>query len=47
MPHDRFHQALSAELDALREKGTLKGAETVISKVLPVLSSSAMASAAG
>lgn len=35
MPHDRFHQALSAELDALREKGTLKGDETVIVKVLP------------
>jgi glycine C-acetyltransferase len=35
MPHDRFHQALSSELDALREKGTLKGAETVITKVLP------------
>jgi glycine C-acetyltransferase len=35
MPHDRFHQALSAELDALREKGTLKGDETVIAKVLP------------
>ncbi len=35
MPNDRFHQALSAELDALREKGTLKGAETVITKVLP------------
>ena len=35
MPHDRFHQALSGELDALRERGTLKGAETVITKVLP------------
>ncbi|HYN20372.1 MAG TPA: aminotransferase class I/II-fold pyridoxal phosphate-dependent enzyme [Thermoanaerobaculia bacterium] len=34
MPHDRFHQALSGELDALRERGTLKGAETVIAKVL-------------
>jgi glycine C-acetyltransferase len=35
MPHDRFHQALAAELDALRGRGTLKGAETVITKVLP------------
>lgn len=35
MPHDRFHQALSAELDALREKGTLKGDESVITRVLP------------
>lgn len=35
MPHDRFHQALSGELDALRERGTLKGAERVITKVLP------------
>jgi glycine C-acetyltransferase len=35
MPHDRFHQALTTELDALRERGTLKGAETVITKVLP------------
>lgn len=35
MPHDRFHQALAAELDALREKGTLKGAETVITGVVP------------
>jgi glycine C-acetyltransferase len=34
MPQDRFHQALSGELDALRERGTLKGAETVITKVL-------------
>ena len=34
MPHDRFHQALATELDALRERGTLKGAETVIDKVL-------------
>ena len=35
MPHDRFHQALSTELDALCEKGTLKGAETVIARVVP------------
>ena len=35
MPHERFHKALAAELDALREKGTLKGAETVITKVVP------------
>lgn len=35
MPHDRFHQALATELDALRERGTLKGAETVIDKVVP------------
>src|ERR1043165_1894180 len=34
-PIDRFHQALSAELDALRERGTLKGAESVITRVLP------------
>ena len=35
MPHERFHQALAAEIDALRERGTLKGAETVITKVVP------------
>jgi glycine C-acetyltransferase len=35
MPVERFHQALSAELDALRERGTLKGAESVITRVLP------------
>ena len=35
MPHDRFHKALAAELGALREKGTLKGAETVINGVVP------------
>ena len=35
MPLERFHQALAAELDALRERGTLKGAETVIAKVIP------------
>lgn len=34
MPQDRFHQALATELDALRERGTLKGAETVITRVL-------------
>ncbi|MFY9824767.1 MAG: aminotransferase class I/II-fold pyridoxal phosphate-dependent enzyme [Thermoanaerobaculia bacterium] len=35
MPVERFHQALSTELDALRERGTLKGAESVITMVLP------------
>jgi glycine C-acetyltransferase len=35
MPQDRFLQALSSEVDALREKGTIKGDETVIVKVLP------------
>ena len=35
MPHDRFHQALSTELDALRERGTVKGEEAVITRVLP------------
>jgi glycine C-acetyltransferase len=35
MPQDRFLQALSADVDALREKGTIKGDESVIVKVLP------------
>jgi glycine C-acetyltransferase len=35
MPHDRFLETLSSELDALRERGTLKGEEIVIVKVLP------------
>ncbi|HSU83182.1 MAG TPA: pyridoxal phosphate-dependent aminotransferase family protein, partial [Thermoanaerobaculia bacterium] len=35
MPIDRFEAALSAELGALRERGTLKGAESVITRVLP------------
>jgi len=35
MPTDRFHQALASELDALRQKGTLKGAEPTILRVLP------------
>jgi glycine C-acetyltransferase len=35
MPVDRFHQALSTELDALRARGTLKGAESVITGVVP------------
>lgn len=35
MPHDRFHQALSTDLDALRERGTVKGDEAVITGVLP------------
>jgi glycine C-acetyltransferase len=35
MPHDRFLEALSAEVDALRERGTLKGEESVIVEVLP------------
>src|SRR3954470_5740928 len=35
MPVDRFHQALSTDLEALRERGTLKGAESVITTVLP------------
>jgi glycine C-acetyltransferase len=34
MPVERFHQALEGELGALRERGTLKGAETVIVRVL-------------
>ena len=35
MPHDRFLQTLAAEVDALRERGTLKGEESVIVQVLP------------
>jgi glycine C-acetyltransferase len=35
MPVERFHQALSTELQALRERGTLKGVESVITQVLP------------
>jgi glycine C-acetyltransferase len=35
MPGERFEAALSAELAALRERGTLKGAESVITRVLP------------
>ncbi|RPH54408.1 pyridoxal phosphate-dependent aminotransferase family protein, partial [bacterium] len=35
MPQDRFLGALSAELDTLRERGTLKGDESVIVEVLP------------
>jgi glycine C-acetyltransferase len=35
MPIDRFETALSTELSALRERGTLKGAESVITRVLP------------
>ncbi len=35
MPVDRLHGALSRHLDDLEEKGTLKGAEDVITKVLP------------
>ena len=35
MPHDRFMEALSAEVDALRERGTLKGEESVIVEALP------------
>jgi glycine C-acetyltransferase len=35
MPHDRFLGALSAELDILRERGTIKGDEAVIVEVLP------------
>ncbi len=35
MPQDRFLQTLSAEVDALRERGTIKGDESVIVKVLP------------
>jgi glycine C-acetyltransferase len=35
MPVERFHQALSRDLDALRERGTAKGAESVIIRVLP------------
>ncbi|HBL29621.1 MAG TPA: 7-keto-8-aminopelargonate synthetase [Acidobacteria bacterium] len=35
MPHDRFLQTLSADVDALREKGTVKGDESVIVRVLP------------
>jgi glycine C-acetyltransferase len=35
MPIERLHAALSAELEALRQRGTLKGAEPVIVRVLP------------
>lgn len=35
MPQDRFLGALSAELAALRERGTIKGDESVIVEVLP------------
>ena len=35
MSVERFYAALSSELGALRERGTLKGAESVISRVLP------------
>jgi glycine C-acetyltransferase len=35
MPTDRFQAALSNELAALRYRGTLKGAEPVITRVLP------------
>jgi glycine C-acetyltransferase len=35
MPVERFEAALSTELEALRERGTLKGAESVITRVLP------------
>jgi glycine C-acetyltransferase len=35
MSVDRFHQALSRDLEALRERGTAKGAESVIVRVLP------------
>ncbi|HYO15483.1 MAG TPA: aminotransferase class I/II-fold pyridoxal phosphate-dependent enzyme [Thermoanaerobaculia bacterium] len=35
MPQDRFLGALSAELDTLRERGTIKGDESVIVEVLP------------
>jgi glycine C-acetyltransferase len=35
MPVDRFYAALSTELGALRERGTLKGAESVITRVVP------------
>jgi len=34
MPVDRFHATLSSDLEALREKGTSKGAESVIGRVL-------------
>ena len=35
MSVERFERALSSELAALRERGTLKGAESVITRVLP------------
>lgn len=35
MPVDRFDRALTQELDALAERGTRKGAEQVITRVLP------------
>ena len=35
MPVDRFEKALMAELAALAERGTRKGAESVISRLLP------------
>jgi glycine C-acetyltransferase len=34
MPVERFHEALSSELEALRQRGTAKGAESVIVRVL-------------
>ena len=47
MPIDRFEAALSAELGALRERGTLKGAESVITRVLLILGAVAAATACG
>ena len=35
MPAERFEKALSAELAALEERGTRKGAESVITRLLP------------
>jgi glycine C-acetyltransferase len=35
MPQDRFLQALATEVDTLRERGTIKGDESVIVRVLP------------
>ena len=35
MPCDRLEEALSLELKGLREKGTLKGAESVVTGVIP------------
>ena len=35
MPVDRIHRVLSSELDDQRKKGTLKGKETVFTRVLP------------
>ena len=35
MPHDRLDQRLSGDLQALEQSGTAKGAEAVITDILP------------